>query len=326
MEWIILGISPTTDKKAIKSAYAKLAKKYNPEEYPEQFRRIHDAYRLAMSFADSRGDHGVPRGIPRSFDVSGDLDTDDELDFSGVSGDKNSGHAENGSHIDNEETFDFSKLGKSPANEEKNADEPKNDDDFIFPDFDKPDKKSTGHINRAGSKKKSDSKKNHDFFDPDDFADSSDEEKFAAVLTAIASLVSDPKKRSRIDLWQVIFDSDMFTELSANNTFRRMSNEIIYGKMLRKDTARIIADAFGYGSSIIHVHYKPVHEYTVKITQREIQKLFPSKDDLRKFDFFDHYSDTFYDSILDREITPDDIKNLVKKLRSFTERFKFFPK
>lgn len=47
----ILEIEPTTDKKEIKKAYAKLVKRYHPEEYPEEWKRIHDAYELALKLA-----------------------------------------------------------------------------------------------------------------------------------------------------------------------------------------------------------------------------------------------------------------------------------
>lgn len=53
--WEILGIEPTTDLKAIKSAYAKLAKQYNPEEHPEEFQRIYAAYKRACIFAKAAG-------------------------------------------------------------------------------------------------------------------------------------------------------------------------------------------------------------------------------------------------------------------------------
>jgi len=47
--WNILGIEPTKDIKTIKAAYAKLAKQYNPEEHPEEFKRIFDARRTRQS-------------------------------------------------------------------------------------------------------------------------------------------------------------------------------------------------------------------------------------------------------------------------------------
>ncbi len=66
--WNTLGIEPTNDIKKIKSAYAALAKKYNPEEYPEEFRKLHDAYKKACDIA--RGRRPLVRGnllcdIPR---------------------------------------------------------------------------------------------------------------------------------------------------------------------------------------------------------------------------------------------------------------------
>lgn len=47
----ILGIEQTTDKKAIKKAYAELVKKYHSEEYPEEWEQIHNAYQTAMQYA-----------------------------------------------------------------------------------------------------------------------------------------------------------------------------------------------------------------------------------------------------------------------------------
>ena len=40
----VLGISPTRDKKVIRKAYAGLIRKYHPEEHPEKWKEIHDAY------------------------------------------------------------------------------------------------------------------------------------------------------------------------------------------------------------------------------------------------------------------------------------------
>ena len=48
----VLGISPTRDKKIIRKAYAGLIRKYHPEEHPEKWKEIHDAYTIAMQRAD----------------------------------------------------------------------------------------------------------------------------------------------------------------------------------------------------------------------------------------------------------------------------------
>lgn len=51
--WDILGIPSTTNQKEIKHAYAKCAKKVHPEEHPEEFMRLNEAYRLALQYAKS---------------------------------------------------------------------------------------------------------------------------------------------------------------------------------------------------------------------------------------------------------------------------------
>lgn len=48
----ILEIEPTNDKKEIKKAYARLVKKYHPEEHPEKWKEIHDAYEIALQLAE----------------------------------------------------------------------------------------------------------------------------------------------------------------------------------------------------------------------------------------------------------------------------------
>lgn len=46
--WEILGIEPTSDKKTIKRAYAKLLKQYHPEENPEKFKQTQAAYQQCL--------------------------------------------------------------------------------------------------------------------------------------------------------------------------------------------------------------------------------------------------------------------------------------
>lgn len=52
----ILGLVPGASKEEIKEAYARLSKEFHPEEYPEEFQQIHEAYRLL-----SRGSRGGKR-------------------------------------------------------------------------------------------------------------------------------------------------------------------------------------------------------------------------------------------------------------------------
>lgn len=48
----ILEIEPTDDKKKIKIAYSKMLKKYHPEDFPEMFMRINEAYEIALEYLE----------------------------------------------------------------------------------------------------------------------------------------------------------------------------------------------------------------------------------------------------------------------------------
>ena len=53
--WEWLGIPPSTDIAKIKSAYARQAKIYHPEEHPEEFKALQNAYKMALRLAKSQG-------------------------------------------------------------------------------------------------------------------------------------------------------------------------------------------------------------------------------------------------------------------------------
>ena len=48
----ILEIEPTDDKKKIKIAYSKMLKKYHPEDFPEMFMKINEAYETALEYSE----------------------------------------------------------------------------------------------------------------------------------------------------------------------------------------------------------------------------------------------------------------------------------
>lgn len=52
MDWFILGIAPTKDKKAITDAYRQKLRQTNPEDKPEEFKALRLAYEQAMALAD----------------------------------------------------------------------------------------------------------------------------------------------------------------------------------------------------------------------------------------------------------------------------------
>ena len=52
MDWFVLGIEPTKDKKAITAAYRQKLRQTNPEEKPEEFKALRAAYEEALKLAD----------------------------------------------------------------------------------------------------------------------------------------------------------------------------------------------------------------------------------------------------------------------------------
>lgn len=53
--WETLGIPPTADIVTIKKAYADRAREWHPEEHPEEFKRLRNAYQTAVKWAKSGG-------------------------------------------------------------------------------------------------------------------------------------------------------------------------------------------------------------------------------------------------------------------------------
>ena len=49
--WDILGLAPTKDLGAIRRAYAAAAAQYNPEDHPEEFLAVRQAYEQAAAYA-----------------------------------------------------------------------------------------------------------------------------------------------------------------------------------------------------------------------------------------------------------------------------------
>ena len=60
----VLGIEPTTEKKKIKKAYAAKSREFHPEEHPEEFQRIHDAYEEALAWAERNVESEVEQQMP----------------------------------------------------------------------------------------------------------------------------------------------------------------------------------------------------------------------------------------------------------------------
>ena len=51
--WQMLEISKESDKQTIKKAYARLLKKYHPEEDPEGYQKLRKAYNEALKYSST---------------------------------------------------------------------------------------------------------------------------------------------------------------------------------------------------------------------------------------------------------------------------------
>lgn len=58
--WDILQIEPTAEARAIKRAYAKQLKQNRPDEKPQAFQQLHDAYKQALAWAEQQQETSPP--------------------------------------------------------------------------------------------------------------------------------------------------------------------------------------------------------------------------------------------------------------------------
>lgn len=65
--WSILQIEPTDSKREIRRAYAAQARKYHPEEQPEEFAGLQEAYQLALKYTEQSSVGGCEEQFPTAF-------------------------------------------------------------------------------------------------------------------------------------------------------------------------------------------------------------------------------------------------------------------
>ena len=64
--WTVLGLEATKDVSAIKRAYAEKAKTCHPEEDPEGFMKLRQAYQAALAYAEGREEAASPPTVPEA--------------------------------------------------------------------------------------------------------------------------------------------------------------------------------------------------------------------------------------------------------------------
>ena len=87
----MLEIEPTRDKKEIKTAYSKMLKKYHPEEFPDVFIQINEAYKVALEYTGNEfmeNDNLGTQSYSNFKEYSENEETDD-TEFSDIFEEKN---------------------------------------------------------------------------------------------------------------------------------------------------------------------------------------------------------------------------------------------
>lgn len=134
--WKILGIEPTRDVKEIKRAYSSLAKKTNPEDDPDGFRELHDAYKAALALSKTIPIKEAPKPASETSPGSAPKPEDDtklSFDYSGVG--TAAGHDRKDPHEDEakEVSFDYSGVDLKAKHEKP---EEKKEEPYDYSDVD----------------------------------------------------------------------------------------------------------------------------------------------------------------------------------------------
>lgn len=77
--WDILGIKPTDNLREIKRAYATKSREVHPEEHPEEFSKLHEAYEQATNFAKNKV--VLPVAPPQPQPDTSEVEVEEEDDF-----------------------------------------------------------------------------------------------------------------------------------------------------------------------------------------------------------------------------------------------------
>lgn len=180
--WEILGLESGATRKEIKRQYAKLSKECHPEEKPEKFARLHQAYQTAMKLCDDKASKVV------------------QLDFPNNNYEKNAQKIqleEASKEISNESLFEkISDLKESSIKEAEAKEEKKESDETK-----ESEKTSTPSTDSQSS-----------LLDKLIRNDENDLEAYInnGIIMTIIDTLSDKKRRNKPAVWQEIFLSEEF--------------------------------------------------------------------------------------------------------------------
>ena len=260
--WEILGIAPTNDIKEIKTAYAKLAKKYNPEEHPEEFRRVHDAYKSACDFAKGRRTTirtPLLNVTAVSHEIKQDV-RDEEYKFpeGGKAPEKTREKFISDDRADNTEEYDFPDGEKAPEKTREkfiSDDKAGNTGEYEFPEGGK----ASDETREPFISIEEEAPEEYDFSGIDTERDFiSEEDRLDMLRTHYISRIYQLLESSKMGLgsdeiqsaWQRMLDEGGFREISKDKLFRGKASALLKTRKFPYRTAEMIAAAFGGGAYV----------------------------------------------------------------------------
>lgn len=280
MYWEILGIEPTSDIKKIKAAYAGLAKKYNPEEHPEEFKRVYSAYKAACAYAKRfPAEKGSGLKPAPAENMSAAEENKPEYSFSGVDPYAKRESAAEQEPEDGAPEYTFPEISGAAHRKEAEPETSEHSQDFSFDGIDRnakiegtpepvPDKEefdftrvgAEGKKDEPCAEKETGSEEKYDFSgikaDINSGSDSySEVQKRRKLLSRIREILSNPETAGSRNEWREFFELPEFEDMSEDYDFRCGVCEALYGSFFSKDTAHFIADGFGYGSRAVPTDY-----------------------------------------------------------------------
>ena len=190
--WELLGISPTEDIAKIKSAYAKQAKLYHPEEHPEEFKALQNAYKLAIKLAKSRKAGSAITYLPPGEQA-------EELE-----------QAE-------EQQRQFKENPKQTAEAVKQPTETPGHMQRTDTDFQREDAKRDADIRREGAEASTPETEGHDF----DFSGVDTYGEREHFIRQFLLLAKNPYLRNRLGTWEYFLNQNGCTHLFSGTGFRK---------------------------------------------------------------------------------------------------------
>ena len=195
----VLGLRANATRDEMKRAYAELSKKYHPEEFPEEFQQIHEAYRVLSRTARQNSEQQI-RTEERQYQEPQGEEKERQYRFREQELQEEEKEAE-----EEEIEFDFQKVYRQ--NHEEKQEPPKEEGSaYHFESV----------LENAGRKEQ--------------------EKLHEAVLRALAemNILLQPNYREKIKLFQAFFEKEEYQEALHQPEFLQEFAKMLHGVTLKK--------------------------------------------------------------------------------------------